>query len=1257
MKFSYTRILYIVVCFCFCPFIQAQNEANYWYFGDHAGIDFSSGSPVGVFGSAMYTQEGCATISNSEGQLLFYTDGSTIYNHNHEIMMNGSGLNGHFSSTQSAIIVPDPGSNTLYYVFTVDFEGSSDGLQYSIVDMTLDGGLGAVTATKNELLLTPVMEKLTAIKHANGQDIWVMAHANGSADYYAYLVTSDGISAPVVTTIGSSYGGFTYANNAGYLKFSPDGSKLAAIYTKWTHGLQLFDFDNQTGVLSNYRDVFYEMAAVGIPYGVEFSPSGDLVYVSGTEGLYQYDLSYTSNFDVLFNAHEIADDYPEGLYSALQLGPDEKIYVCKAYTEGDSENHFLSVIENPDLIGDACNFQEEAVDLGAGIVHRGLPQFIQSFFNVTFNYTNACYGEVTQFEANVGEEYDALVWDFGDGITATGPNPEHQFEAAGIYDVSLTVTVAGESITDTKQLEIFDIPSIVTNTTIVQCDDDLDGISLFNLDNYEAMLSEDYENLSFSFYHTENDAVQDENSIEASNSYTNETAFNETIWFRATNEAGCSRISSVVLEVSATQIPDTYFKELYYCDDDLISDDGFYETDFSIVEEELAAMFSDQELQFSFYESLEDAYLAVDAIENSATYTNTIPFEQDLFVRVASVDGACIGVGYYITLHVYAQPSLEAIEVPVLCDEDGDGLGSFDTATVEEELLNGQSNVVISYVDANGNQLPSPLPNPFESPSQIITARAINTLAPEAVACFVEIPLVFEVNPFTVANEVEPLVSCDADGDGIASFDTTAISDTVIGTQENVTINYFDEAGNELGPELPNPFISASTTITARVTNNVNSNCVAETALSFIVAVQPFAIELPADVFCIAEGEGYPTISLQNYNNQILGGQSYLSMEVSYYLSEEDAEVGVNPLNDIYTITSNALTLFARVENLANPGCYATTSFDILVTGQPQVFEPVDLQFCDAFNDGVEEVDLTAAISSLDSQEGIVVSYYASYEEASLGENAINDPQNYEMNTSLETLYVRVENIASASCFYIRSFDVALLEVPILNMKEEWILCEGSSVQLVADSGFDNYYWSTGETSASIVVSEAGTYEVTVSENHGAVTCQTTTEVVVTTSTVPIIVAVETKDWTESSNQVIVFSEGEGSYEYSIDGQYYQDSNVFYDLSFGDYTVYVRDKNGCGIATDELFLMYYPKFFTPNSDGVNDYWQIFGLENEPKSIVYIYDRYGKLLAQLQANSNGWNGTYKGSKMPSDDYWFVLQRFNGRQHRGHFSLKR
>jgi gliding motility-associated-like protein len=151
---------------------------------------------------------------------------------------------------------------------------------------------------------------------------------------------------------------------------------------------------------------------------------------------------------------------------------------------------------------------------------------------------------------------------------------------------------------------------------------------------------------------------------------------------------------------------------------------------------------------------------------------------------------------------------------------------------------------------------------------------------------------------------------------------------------------------------------------------------------------------------------------------------------------------------------------------------------------------------------------------------------------------------------------------------------------------------------------------------------------------------------------------IEIKD-ISANNTLEVFVDGDGNYEYSLDGFMYQESNFFEGIAPGFYTMYVRDSNGCGISEQELSVIGYPKFFTPNGDGINDNWQLIGVnENfQMNSSVSIFDRYGKSLVNLNASTPSWNGTKDSKALPAADYWFKATLEDGREFKGHFSLKK
>lgn len=302
-----TKLICLIFLTLFCQQTVAQKEAAVWYFGRHAGVDFNSGAPVALTDGQVNVNEGCATISDPNGNLMFYTDGITIWNRNHLPMPNGEGLKGDPSSTQSAIIVPKSDEPNIFYVFTVDNIGEPDGLQYNVVDMDLDGGLGDVTAEKNVLLHTPVSEKITAVSHTNGTGVWVVTKGWQTNAYLSFLVDATGVNTtPVVSNIGFTPTDISSANQEaqGYMKASPDGKFLAtAIFGRGM--AEICRFDAGTGVVSDQislQDLFDDFWYYEQPYGVEFSPNSRVLYVSVRAGIFQFDVSNYDQTAILASA-------------------------------------------------------------------------------------------------------------------------------------------------------------------------------------------------------------------------------------------------------------------------------------------------------------------------------------------------------------------------------------------------------------------------------------------------------------------------------------------------------------------------------------------------------------------------------------------------------------------------------------------------------------------------------------------------------------------------------------------------------------------------------------------------------------------------------------------------------------------------------------------------------------------------------------------------------------------------------------------
>jgi outer membrane protein OmpA-like peptidoglycan-associated protein/DNA-binding beta-propeller fold protein YncE len=363
-------ILFTFLSFLFIP-TYAQHEGDIWYFGKNFGLDFSMGDPVLLTDGALNTIEGCATICDAEGNLLFYTDGVKVWNRNHQIMPNGEGLEGHESSTQSAVIIPKPKSRSTYYIFTVDAgeNGLNGGLKYTEINMIADGGLGDVKF-KNKPLFPSTCEKVTAI--ANQKNFWVITHEWNSNRFVSFNVTEKGVEeVPYISEAGSVISGNTQ-NGAGYMKASPKGDLIAlTIYEE--NRVELFDFNNSTAEFK--RKLKFPSKTPGA-YGVEFSPDGNRIYLGSFETgvIEQYDIGLADKKDILKSRFELnkPSDYKLG---ALQLGPDGRIYTTSwGYS-------YIAVIINPNSYGTRTRYSQRKIKIGKGNGRLGLPTFIQTYFS------------------------------------------------------------------------------------------------------------------------------------------------------------------------------------------------------------------------------------------------------------------------------------------------------------------------------------------------------------------------------------------------------------------------------------------------------------------------------------------------------------------------------------------------------------------------------------------------------------------------------------------------------------------------------------------------------------------------------------------------------------------------------------------------------------------------------------------------------------------------------------------------------------
>jgi uncharacterized protein (TIGR02145 family) len=442
------KIHCIFFFFLLTPFsLIAQGEWNNWYFGWNAAMTFISGNPVDVSGSAL-TQSGGGTstsISDSLGNLLYYSNGYNVWNKNNSMMPNGTGILGGNNCRQPIFSVPKMGNSNQYYLFTVGQPAPTSppiiGLNYSLIDMTLQGGLGDVVAGMKNISIPfgdSAVDQLTGVRHKNNKDVWVVVRKHSpTSQYLAYLLTATGISSSPVISMSSlatrfyTQDGQIKIKGGGDLKISQDGTKLVCSDSL----TEICYFNTLTGVVTPMFKIWINAE------GAEFSVDSRYLYLCtfGGEGNqseflgWQFDLSYTDSLSFIQHQVEIGD----GFSGKMQLAPNWKIYAT-----ADPETDSLQCINNPSLQGLACNYQKNAFCL-TGWNNSGLPQFLQKY-KAYIHHSNPCQNDKINFWGDIWPPADSIHWDFGDpgsGINnySTLNTPSHVYSNVGTYTVTLFV--------------------------------------------------------------------------------------------------------------------------------------------------------------------------------------------------------------------------------------------------------------------------------------------------------------------------------------------------------------------------------------------------------------------------------------------------------------------------------------------------------------------------------------------------------------------------------------------------------------------------------------------------------------------------------------------------------------------------------------------------------------------------------------------------------------------------------------------------
>ena len=870
-----------------------------------------------------------------------------------------------------------------------------------------------------------------------------------------------------------------------------------------------------------------------------------------------------------------------------------------------------------------------------------------------------------------------------------------------------TIIARGENInsgcytTVPLELTVSQAPIVNTPTPLTICDVDSDGFGSFNLTDRDLEITGGNAGFIVSYHETLLEAENETNAL--SSPYDNIVINTQSVFARIENPAVstlCASIEELVLIVHPT--PQLVApSSLEACDDDT---DEFIQFDLTSKAPEFLAGIPVADVAISYYETLLDAENNTNPIGVPTNYTN-LTNPQDIWILVVNNATGCEKI---TSLELIVNP-LPLVTLPTtltLCDDNtpGDEQEQFTLEDRNTQILNGQLGLDVSYyltlidAEANLNPLVSPYTN-ITNP-QTVFVRVQNTIT----TCHNFTTLTLEVLPIPIPRAPNNLKTCDdtLSGDGQEIFDLTINELFILNGELGVTPSYYEtllDAENGINPILdPANYTNTDTpvqTIYVRVNNDIKG-CFAIINFDVIVYPLPTATAAQDLLICEVGTDNLHPFDLEAQSASILGIQDAATHLVTYHETLADAATGINPLVSPYVNTTNPQTIYVNVTN-TSIGCQnSSVQFNLEVLEAAVATSPNPFALCDdnietdgdPTNDSVFFDLLSQNVDILNGQNpgNYLVRYYASQSDADLEINEL--PDVFENTVNPQIIIARVDNdtqvtnpsgslVDSSVCYETAPVTLIVNPLPIVDTDDNYILCvdtNGTEVlgPLEIETGLSDldytFIWknatgTTVETASRFSPTQGGVYTLEVFDATQPTKCAAPIKIfTVVESSPPEVTAVVTTEAFAKTHVIVATATGLGVYEYSLDQGPWQDTGVFSNVNPGEHVVNVRDLKGCGIGQAIVFVIDFPKYFTPNGDGYHDTWNIIGVSDQSNAIIQIFDRYGKFLKEIRPSGYGWNGTYNGALLPSSDYWFIL-KYNDlvteepKLLKAHFSLKR
>ena len=882
-------------------------------------------------------------------------------------------------------------------------------------------------------------------------------------------------------------------------------------------------------------------------------------------------------------------------------------------------------------------------------------------------------------------------------IPLTNPNA---IAASGTYYIKSTVG-SSTTCTDIRPVNVTINTQPLANqpNALTICDDNNDGFGIFDLSN-TTLLNEinSSAGVTISFHETQQNAIN--NVFAYTGLYNNNVKDNQTLYVRvSSNSTTCYALTTLQLKVNAKPLATLLAKPYELCDD---NQDGFMTFNLRSLDSQILGANNASTHTVAYFKNSTDAINNTNAISNASSYTNTIPNSETVFARVTQNTLGCFDVTSF-TINVIALPIAILPTEYMLCDDaSGNEIELFDLTTKINEITGGNTSLKVQFFRSQSEALANsnPITNITSFANTINSQTFFVSVTNTSTNCTIYTTLTLRVMPLPKPNTTPTTLQlCDSSTNnlGTATFDLTLAENEIKNGDVSLVLEYYTnkidaESGNTSN-RISNPSQFTNTTVNQNIyvrvsTSPANPNdikCATVVTLPLKVNLLPGFNNVSNYVLCEPNTDGFMTFDFSNKTVEMLNTVSNPNdYKISYFDSQVNAINNTNPLSNLYTnTTAFSQNIYVRIDNLVTNCSSTSNSLQLIVEEGAATTSVTNAQssFCDTddTNDGKMTLNLTAFNTLLlgtNPVSNYQITYFTNLNDAQLNNNPIPNPSSYLSAIPFSYMvYARITNIVSASkCTAIEAITITI-NPQILPKPIDGIICvdpiSGATIRdYIIDSTLPTtgytYQWSFNgtvlplEQNATLVANKAGSYSL-IATNTLTGCSSKEVKIEVKSSQSANASYILTRSF--SKEQMFTVSVSNGTiedYSYQLDQGEIQLSPIFNGVTPGPHQITIRDLDGCQETILDAYALDFPNFFTPNGDGYNDTWNISDLSNQPNAVIYIFDRFGKLLNEIRPQGNGWDGTYNRNDLPATDYWFkVIFEENGKmvEFKSHFSLKR